>query len=622
MGPIGPAVRQGHPGYGWDVNPERDVRLLTRAKWVGVLLPIGLIWAFELARYLVIDRSVPADSAHLFAALVMSGGAVLFALGIFAVLDRAQRQLVETNRDLAATHAVTSALQGDQELAAMLGAALALVLAHTGALAGQISVTGPGDQQLAVRRPGDLGNGAGMQWAHALLDETPDLALHTGRTESPGVDASVIDLPLAGSIATVGTMRLVIQPSGNPAISTAALVDIAGAIGTAATLTTSLANLRREEQERSALYAVALQLTGSAELPEVLDLISKHARELLGAERAVACLANPRLEGGSTDWTNRLALTDDGSVCLLAHPADEGDALGHNSACPIQHSVPRAIVLARPLHGADGFLGELCVMRTNGVTFSDHERDLLSAFADMAAIAVRTARLREAQHEFTIVAERDRIARELHDSIAQVLGVIHLGLRGLVPKVRLVAGNAAASEIAGLADIADEGYKDVREAILGLSKSVSSSEGLEGALREYLRKFTIQTRIKTTLRCDNAARRVLTPRSEVQLLRVVQEALTNVRKHAGAYRATVSLSEKDSIVTLEVADDGSGFDPSRLDEAIDHGFGIHSMRERVEQIGGTLEVHTVQGAGTRVVVKLQQEELRAAHAPDAALAGR
>ena len=621
MGPIGSAVRTLPAGYGGLVNPERDIRLLVRAKWVGVLLPIGLIWAFELTRYLVIDASVPDDSVHVFAALVMSGGAVIFALGIFAILDRAQRQLVETNRDLAATHAVASALQGDHELPAMLSAALDHVLQHTGALAGQISVRGPGGQPLTARRPGDLGDSTGMLWAHAILDETPTVATRPGQTQRPDVDATVVDLPLAGSIATVGTMRLVFHPSGDPAISMAALADLAGTIGTAATLTTTLADLRREEHERAALHAVALQLTGSAELREVLDTITHHARELLGAERAVACLANPRVDGNSYDWTDRLALADDGSTCLLAHTADTDEAHGHNSACPIQHGGPRAIVLAQPMRGADGFLGELCVMRTDGVAFTDRERDLLSALAYMAAIGVRTARLREAEHQYTIVAERERIARELHDSIAQVLGVIHLGLRGLVPRVRLVAGNTAATEIAGLADIADEGYKDVREAILGLSRSVPSDAGLEGALGEYLGTFSRQTGIKTTLRCDAAAGRVLTPRSEVQLLRVVQEALTNVRKHAGAYHADVTLSEDGGVVTLEVADDGSGFDPARVELALDHGFGMTAMRERVEQIGGTLEVDTQPGTGTRVIVRLQQEEMRAAHAPDAARAG-
>jgi two-component system nitrate/nitrite sensor histidine kinase NarX len=597
------------------VDPERDLRLLTRAKWVGVLLPIALIWGFELFRYLWIDPSVPADSAHVFAALVMSGGAVLFALGIFAVLDRTQRRLVDTNRDLAATHAVAATLQGEQDLPAMLEAALDRVLEHTGALAGQICVNGPGNLPVMVRRPDDLGESMGMQWAHTLLAETPASVQLPAQSERPGVDATVVDVPLAGGVAPGGAMRLLFHPSADPAISIAALVDLAGTIGTAATLATSLADLRREEQERAALYAVALQLTGRAELREILDTITNHARELLGAERAVACLADPRIDGHSYDWTNRLAVADDGSTCLLAHPDTHGDVGRHNPACPMQRDGPRTVALARPMRGEDGFLGELCIMRESGVPFTDRERDLLGAFADMAAIAVRTARLREAEQQFTIVAERDRIARELHDSIAQVLGVIHLRLRGLEPGVRAAAGSTAAAEIADLAEMADEAYKDVRESILGLRESITTADGLEGALGEYLRKYSRQTGIRTTLRCDDAARRALTPHSEVQLLRVVQEALTNVRKHSGAHLAAVTLGAEEGVVTLAVDDDGSGFDPSRLEEAMDHGFGLASMRERVEQIGGTLAVQTAPGKGTRVEVRLQQEEMRAAHAP-------
>jgi nitrate/nitrite-specific signal transduction histidine kinase len=400
----------------------------------------------------------------------------------------------------------------------------------------------------------------------------------------------------------------------DPAISMAALADLAEKIGTAASLATSLADLRREEHERTALYGVALQLTGRAELRELLDLITRHARELLGAERAVACLADPRADGHGYDWTERLAMADDGSTCLLAHPTDDRAADHHNPACPIQHDGPRAAVLARPLRGADGFLGELCVMRTTGVSFTDRDRELLGALADMAAIAVGTARLREAEQQYTIVAERDRIARELHDSIAQVLGVLHLRLRSLEPEVQDVPGNGVATEIGELAEIADEAYKDVREAILGLRESITSADGLEGALGEYLRKYGRQSGIKTSLSCDGSARRALNPGSEIQRLRVVQEALTNVRKHAGARHVAVSLHADDGVVTLAVMDDGSGFDPGRLEEAFDHGFGLGAMRERVELIGGTLAVHTAPGMGTRVEVRLQQEEQRAAHA--------
>jgi nitrogen fixation/metabolism regulation signal transduction histidine kinase len=86
---------------------------------------------------------------------------------------------------------------------------------------------------------------------------------------------------------------------------------------------------------------------------------------------------------------------------------------------------------------------------------------------------------------------------------------------------------------------------------------------------------------------------------------------------AGAKHVGVSLTAENGTVTLAVMDDGTGFDPGRLEEALDHGFGLASMRERVEQIGGTLNLHTAPGMGTRVVVELQQEEMRAAHATGA-----
>ncbi len=597
------------------VNAERDIRLLTRAKWVGVLLPIAFIWGFEIVRWWVVEPSVTSDSAHVFAALVMSGAAVLFGLGLFAVLDRAQRRLVGSNQDLAAADAVASALQGDGDLATTLAATLDRVLEHTGALAGVIQVAVPGGRPLVVLRPAELG--PGLQWVETILRDAPARLADMTRGDLPGVDAATIDVPLRSTAATVGAMRLLIHPGGELRIGTAALDDLGEKIGAAAGLALSLADLRREEHERSALYGVALQLTGRAELRDLLDLITRHARELLEAERSVACLADPRTDGHGYDWANRLAMADDGRTCLLAHPAAEGGPEHRNPACPMQLDGPQANVLERPMRGADGFLGELCVMRTNGVPFSNRDRDLLGALADMAAIAVGTARLREAEQQYAIVAERDRIARELHDSLAQVLGVIHLRLRSLEPEVRDVPGNGIATEIGDLAEIADEAYKDVREAILGLRESITSANGLEGALGEYLRKYSRQTGIRTSLRCDGEARRALTPRSEVQLLRVVQEALTNVRKHAGAKHAAVSLIADDGLVTLAVMDDGSGFDPGRLEEALDHGFGLASMRERVEQIGGTLAVHTAPGMGTRVVVELQQEEMRAAHAPGA-----
>ena len=264
------------------------------------------------------------------------------------------------------------------------------------------------------------------------------------------------------------------------------------------------------------------------------------------------------------------------------------------------------------MRGPDGILGELCVVRA-GHAFGEAERTLLGALADMATIAVRTARLHEAEEQWTIHAERDRIARELHDSLAQVLGVIHLQLRALEGRAKDEASYAIAGELSQIADTADEAYRDVREAILGLRETVREDTGLEGSLREYLRKYSRQTGIAATPTCNGDTRASLTPRSEVQLLRVVQEALTNTRKHSQAHHVQVRMECATSTTTLAIEDDGVGFDPALVAGAMDGGFGLASMRERVEQIGGTLAVHTAPKQGTRIVVHLEAENTRGTH---------
>jgi two-component system nitrate/nitrite sensor histidine kinase NarX len=324
------------------------------------------------------------------------------------------------------------------------------------------------------------------------------------------------------------------------------------------------------------------------------------------------CLADPRTAGTArraTDITDRIALADNGTTCTLAHLGGPGAHL-HNPHCPLIREVPPAAFASRPLREPDGVLGELCVVRESGAAFTAAETTLLGALADMAAIAVRTARLREAEEQWTIVSERDRIARELHDSLAQVLGVIHLRLRALETTASSGATDGVSAELSELADVADEAYRDVREAILGLRETISAEIGLEGALRDYLRKYSRQTGIRTSLMCDGDVRSALPPRSEVQLLRVVQEALTNVRKHAGASHVTVRLDCRTADPVVSVEDDGVGFEPARVAQSLDGGFGLTSMRERVDQIGGTLDVHTAPGEGTRIVVHLGAEEAR------------
>jgi nitrate/nitrite-specific signal transduction histidine kinase len=501
---------------------------------------------------------------------------------------------------------VSSAVRGGLSLPDLLEQALDRVMTQTGALAGIVTIHTAGGEALTIRRPATLA--PGLAWLTPILDEPADPALDAPRySRRTSLDTGILDLPLIRGAERIGHLRLTYHPPVEPDVSTAALADIAGEIAGAAQLGLTVADLRRRERERAALYEVALQLTSRVELRDVLDSITRHARELLGAERAVVCLAD-RPDTAGKSARERLAMADDGSVCLVAHQNTTGEH-PRNALCPLLVKDEGSEWAARPMRGPNGVLGELCAVRT-GPKFNEAERTLLGALADMAAIAVRTARLHEAEEQWTIHVERDRIARELHDSLAQVLGVIHLRLRALESRAKDEASHVMAEELSDIAGTADEAYRDVREAILGLRETVREDGGFEGSLREYLRKYSRQTGIAATLTCEGDTRRALTPRSEVQLLRVVQEALTNTRKHSEARRVTVRIDCVGPAATLVIEDDGVGFDPATVASSMEGGFGLASMRERVEQIGGTLDVHTAPNEGTRVVVHLEAEDTR------------
>jgi two-component system nitrate/nitrite sensor histidine kinase NarX len=246
-------------------------------------------------------------------------------------------------------------------------------------------------------------------------------------------------------------------------------------------------------------------------------------------------------------------------------------------------------------------MGTLWIARRSDVAFTARDQEYLGALSRLAAIALTSAQARENEHQSAILDERERIAREMHDSLAQVLGVTHLRLRALDSFQGVRDSLEIAVEVAALADICEEAYHDVREAILGLRDATRTERGLLDSLRAFLVKYTQQCGIQTSLVSDLDHDLSLSPRSEVQVIRVIQEALTNVRKHSGASSATVWITESESTTTFVVEDDGDGFDPGGSLFNRD-GFGMFTMRERMGLLNGSLSVDSTPGHGTRVIV--------------------
>ncbi|HYM45407.1 MAG TPA: GAF domain-containing sensor histidine kinase [Solirubrobacteraceae bacterium] len=368
-------------------------------------------------------------------------------------------------------------------------------------------------------------------------------------------------------------------------------------------------NLQRRQREGHAFYDVLLRISNQDPLADILAAVARHSRDLLASDHAAVCLNHATTRSVQLDSTPAGAASPRDGVCIVPDAEEAYDLHDLGYARSLRSSAELRENLQVQVHSSGRAFGEVWIGRTSAVPFERRDREFLTTFSDIASIAVAGARMRESERQGAILAERERIARELHDSLAQVLGAVHLRLRTLASREDAVT-LAIALELIELADVCEEGYGDARGAILDLHESSRVDRNLLDSLRAYLDKYSRQCGIATSLEASLEHDLALPPRSEIQIIRVVQEALTNVRKHSGAAAATVRVAEDNGTVTFVVEDDGRGFDATK--ELSDRGgFGLHSMRERMEMIGGTLLADSASGRGTRIVAELPNVPARA-----------
>jgi len=211
----------------------------------------------------------------------------------------------------------------------------------------------------------------------------------------------------------------------------------------------------------------------------------------------------------------------------------------------------------------------------------------------------RTEELFEQVRRLAILEERDRLAREMHDSLGQVLGFVNLKTKVAEDLIGRGRPAEAGTELAQMRGAVQEAYEDVRQAILSL-RTTPQAKGLLPSLREYVERMREQTGLDIRLESADGLR--LAPAVEAQVIRIVQEALTNVRKHAQARSVEVRFTRAGTGATVTIADDGKGFDVAGVEGAKGMHFGLLTMRERAESIGGALQVTSEPGQGTKVIL--------------------
>lgn len=374
--------------------------------------------------------------------------------------------------------------------------------------------------------------------------------------------------------------------------------------------------LERQNAELLALHRAAVDVYGELELETLLQKAVDAARTLIGARYGAVTVVDRegRVEafvtsGISAEARRRLGSPPQGrgllGVVLRAgerlrlrdiskHPLSVGFPPGHP---------PMRSLLAVPILCESPFLGNLYLAEKEGeAEFSVSDEETLVRFATQAAIAIDTTYLHERMRAGAVAEERLRIAHEMHDGVAQVLAFVNAKTQAIAEYVRSNRAEEAVRQLDQLSSAARETYTDVREGILALRSAGNVGKDLVQAVQDYVRQWQDQTGIAVEFHATEGIR--LAPGHETQVLRIAQEALANVRKHAGASRVEIVIERRDREILLEVSDDGSGFDPGDVRRAGPDHFGLATMRERARTVGSELEIQSAPGLGTSVKMRL------------------
>jgi signal transduction histidine kinase len=364
-----------------------------------------------------------------------------------------------------------------------------------------------------------------------------------------------------------------------------------------------------------ALNELTIGILEERDVSRLLDLVARRLRELVHARRVLVSL--PDLSGG----LRVVAADGEGAADLVGDvlPADskrarvmargkservdsfledpEADQVGARRAGGLT-------ALVVPLVFHQKAIGVMSAYNKDGPDprFTDDDLRLAEAFSTRAALAVQLSE-RVARETVDAIlnaqeAERSRIARELHDETGSALSAVLLGLTAIdQAPTRLEARQASAA----LRETARTTLENVARMAFELRPPALDQLGLVPALKDLIRGLAERGGPAVELNVDLTTAERLPPKVETALFRIIQEALTNVVKHADAKTVRITLARQKRSVVLTVDDDGHGF--SRAQARADH-FGLVGMRERTASVNGTLEIESEPGAGTRLTVEL------------------
>ena len=377
----------------------------------------------------------------------------------------------------------------------------------------------------------------------------------------------------------------------------------------------TVAAVGRLREEMDALDIATRAIAGLLTLDEVLQLIVDRVRELAGARYAALGIVGD--DGTITQFiTSGVSAQERALIGPLPHGrgllgllireqrsirVDDIAVDPRRSGFPPHHP-PMHSFLGVPVTLKGVSVGNLYLTeKVDGLPFDADDERVVEMFAVHAAIAIDNARLHEDVQRLAVVEERDRIGRDLHDSIIQSLYAVGLSLED-VPELMDETPEEAKARVERAIDSLHGAIGEMRDFVFGLRPELLDQVGLSTGLAAVADELRLNTRLDLHLDVDDVGRGDLPAGDAMEILQVAREALSNIARHANASAARLELRSSDDDVELRITDDGDGFEPSVAPPPGHHG--LANMRDRAAALGADLSVESAAGSGTTVRLRV------------------
>ena len=367
--------------------------------------------------------------------------------------------------------------------------------------------------------------------------------------------------------------------------------------------------VKQRTQELEALYTVSREISSRLSIDDVLRSITQKTRDLLDNDLVFLCLYNePNQtlsllsssgpEEAIVQRTSVVSSMTSGRI-LAGNQALRCDQ-GCMGFCEIMSAPYRTSHIAAPLKIEQAIIGALCVGSQRPNQFGEETLDTLTKLANVAAVALQNARLYDQAERLAASEERQRIAAEMHDGLAQTLSSTKLAVNQSTLQIETGQVDAALKTLESVNFTLNQAIEDTRRAIASLQEQGPPVESLQEQLADLVMEFSGEglavewfSRVQTPVK--------LSRQDSQQVLRVAREALLNAQRYSQAAHISLCLHQIDGEYHLLIADNGLGFDPDAPPpgDGSQH-FGINIMRARAARLAGRLEIHSSPGSGAQV----------------------